>query len=152
MYRYRLIWVKGLKNGCCCLYSSSLPVLFFWSLWYIILVWLPTCLDPGDLDEPVPDSTTKCNRLLLILFCVVLPLKARRLCPGFSTSKGELVRSILFPKPVDFKFSQDGMKFVGCLAVIAVIGMLYTLVLMVSKYTVGFLSRLYFFVSCFYLI
>jgi len=54
------------------------------------------------------------------------------LCLGFSTSKGELVRSILFPKPVDFKFSQDGMKFVGCLAIIAVIGMLYTLVLMVS--------------------
>jgi len=51
---------------------------------------------------------------------------------GFSTSKGELVRSILFPKPVDFKFSQDGMKFIGCLAVIAAIGMLYTLILMVS--------------------
>jgi len=51
---------------------------------------------------------------------------------GFSTSKGELVRSILFPKPVDFKFSQDGIKFVGCLAVIAVIGMIYTFILMVS--------------------
>ena len=54
------------------------------------------------------------------------------LCLGFSTSKGELVRSILFPKPVDFKFSQDGIKFVGCLAGIAAIGMIYTLVLMVS--------------------
>jgi len=53
---------------------------------------------------------------------------------GFSTSKGELVRSILFPKPVDFKFSQDGIKFVGCLAIIAVIGMIYTLVLMVSLF------------------
>jgi len=43
------------------------------------------------------------------------------------------VRSILFPKPVDFKFSQDGIKFVGCLAIIALIGMIYTLVLMVSQ-------------------
>jgi len=42
------------------------------------------------------------------------------------------VRSILFPKPVDFKFSQDGIKFIGCLALIAVVGMVYTLVLMVS--------------------
>ena len=42
------------------------------------------------------------------------------------------MRSILFPKPVDFKFSQDGIKFIGCLALIAVVGMVYTLVLMVS--------------------
>ena len=68
---------------------------------------------------------TKSNSLANILFI------------GFSTSKGELVRSILFPKPVDFKFSQDGIKFIGCLAVIAVIGMLYTLVLMVSLCVFG---------------
>jgi magnesium-transporting ATPase (P-type) len=54
------------------------------------------------------------------------------LSPGFSTAKGELVRSILFPKPVDFKFSQDGIKFMGFLAIIAVMGMIYTLILMVS--------------------
>ena len=52
--------------------------------------------------------------------------------PGFSTAKGELVRSILFPKPVDFKFTQDAMKFVGFLASVSLIGMVYTLVLMVS--------------------
>jgi len=51
---------------------------------------------------------------------------------GFMTSKGELVRSIMFPKPVDFKFSQDAFKFIGALAIIACIGMIYTLVLMVS--------------------
>lgn len=38
----------------------------------------------------------------------------------------------MFPKPVDFKFSQDSFKFIGCLAAVAVIGMIYTLVLMVS--------------------
>jgi len=62
----------------------------------------------------------------------VLLLHAKCLCLGFSTSKGELVRSILFPKPVDFKFSQDGIKFFACLALIALMGMIYTLVLMVS--------------------
>ena len=51
---------------------------------------------------------------------------------GFSTAKGELVRSIMFPKPVDFKFSQDSFKFIGVLALIASIGMVYTLVIMVS--------------------
>jgi cation-transporting P-type ATPase 13A2 len=51
---------------------------------------------------------------------------------GFSTAKGELVRSILFPKPVDFKFSQDGIKFMGFLAIIAIMGMIYTMILMVS--------------------
>ena len=34
---------------------------------------------------------------------------------GFSTFKGKLVRSILYPLPVDFKFEQDSYKFVGFL-------------------------------------
>ena len=51
---------------------------------------------------------------------------------GFSTLKGELVRSIMFPKPVDFKFSQDTYKFIGALAGIASIGMVYTIVIMVG--------------------
>lgn len=50
---------------------------------------------------------------------------------GFSTAKGELVRSILFPKPVDFKFNKDTYKFVGVLAGIALVGFIYTIVLMV---------------------
>ncbi|XP_076056753.1 polyamine-transporting ATPase anne boleyn isoform X2 [Oratosquilla oratoria] len=47
---------------------------------------------------------------------------------GFMTSKGSLVRSILYPPPVDFKFQQDSYKFVGVLASIAFIGFLYTIV------------------------
>jgi len=53
---------------------------------------------------------------------------------GFATAKGELVRSILYPKPVDFKFTQDGIKFIGCLAIIALIGMFYTIILMVGEF------------------
>ncbi|VEL13753.1 unnamed protein product, partial [Protopolystoma xenopodis] len=41
---------------------------------------------------------------------------------GFQTAKGEMVRAILFPKPMKFKFTQDAFQFVGALAVIAVIG------------------------------
>ena len=51
---------------------------------------------------------------------------------GFLTSKGELVRSILYPKPVDFKFNKDTYFFVGVLAFIAGIGLIYTVVLKVS--------------------
>ncbi|XP_033763289.1 probable cation-transporting ATPase 13A3 [Pecten maximus] len=50
---------------------------------------------------------------------------------GFTTSKGELVRSILHPKPVDFKFNRDTYIFIGILAIIAGVGFVYTIVLMV---------------------
>ncbi|KAJ1973976.1 hypothetical protein H4R34_004894 [Dimargaris verticillata] len=41
---------------------------------------------------------------------------------GFNTIKGSLVRSILFPRPNKFKFYQDAFRFVGVMAVIAVLG------------------------------
>ena len=40
-------------------------------------------------------------------------VKALVVHTGYSTAKGELVRSILFPKPVDMKFYTDSLKFVG---------------------------------------
>ena len=48
------------------------------------------------------------------------------LCAGFSTAKGDLVRSILFPRPVGLKFYEDALRFVGFLAVIATLGMIYS--------------------------
>ena len=50
---------------------------------------------------------------------------------GYLTSKGSLVRSILYPPPVDFQFEKDSYKFIVILAMIATIGMVYTLVKMV---------------------
>ncbi|KAL3862341.1 hypothetical protein ACJMK2_008316 [Sinanodonta woodiana] len=47
---------------------------------------------------------------------------------GFNTAKGELVRAILFPKPLGFKFYQDAMKFVLFLACVAVLGVIYSVV------------------------
>eukprot|EP00117_Sycon_ciliatum_P023123 scpid7000/ scgid19742/ Probable cation-transporting ATPase 13A3 len=47
---------------------------------------------------------------------------------GFTTAKGSLVRSILFPKPVGFQFFRDALRFVGVLAILAVLGMIYSFV------------------------
>lgn len=52
---------------------------------------------------------------------------------GFSTAKGELVRSIMHPKPVDFKFNRDTYIFVAILAAIAGVGFIYTVVIMVCR-------------------
>ena len=48
------------------------------------------------------------------------------------TAKGELVRAILFPKPTEFRFSQDAFKFVGVLFLLSLIGIGYTFAIMVS--------------------
>lgn len=46
---------------------------------------------------------------------------------GFSTAKGELVRSILYPRPLDFKFYKDSMKFILFMFAIASLGMSYSI-------------------------
>ncbi|KAM3583639.1 hypothetical protein VKS41_003612 [Umbelopsis sp. WA50703] len=43
---------------------------------------------------------------------------------GFNTSKGSLVRSMLFPKPNRFQFYRDSFRFIGVLAIIAAFGFL----------------------------
>lgn len=47
---------------------------------------------------------------------------------GFSTAKGNLVRSILHPPPVDYRFEKDSYRFVILLAGVAFIGFIYTVV------------------------
>uniref|UniRef100_A0A8C4DQ71 Cation-transporting ATPase n=1 Tax=Dicentrarchus labrax TaxID=13489 RepID=A0A8C4DQ71_DICLA len=51
---------------------------------------------------------------------------------GFSTEKGQLVRSILYPKPTDFKLYRDAYLFLLCLVGVAGIGFIYTIVLTVD--------------------
>jgi len=53
---------------------------------------------------------------------------------GFCTSKGELVRSILFPKEIMFKFYEDAVKFVGVLAFLATVGMIYSTAVLIMKH------------------
>lgn len=45
---------------------------------------------------------------------------------------GNLVRSILYPPPVDFRFEKDSYKFIGVLSGFALVGFLYTLVTKVA--------------------
>lgn len=50
---------------------------------------------------------------------------------GFLTTKGSLVRDILYPKEINFKFYTDGYKFVGIMALIAILGFCCTVPLMI---------------------
>jgi magnesium-transporting ATPase (P-type) len=52
---------------------------------------------------------------------------------GFTTTKGELVRSILYPKPVDFQLNKDTYKFIGGLAIVALCGMIFSIAFKVVK-------------------
>lgn len=61
-------------------------------------------------------------------FDVAVAMVART---GFTTTKGALVRSMLFPKPSGFKFYRDSFKYIGVMAVIAAIGFTFS--------TIGFI-------------
>lgn len=54
------------------------------------------------------------------------PVTAMCVKTGFNTTKGSLVRSMLFPKPVGFKFYEDSFKYIGFMAMIAGIGFIYS--------------------------
>ncbi|XP_075413267.1 putative cation-transporting ATPase 13A4 [Tenrec ecaudatus] len=72
-----------------------------------------------------------------VLFCGTEVVQARGasagfvravvLQTGFNTAKGDLVRSILYPKPMNFKLYRDAIRFLLCLVGTATIGMIYTL-------------------------
>lgn len=47
---------------------------------------------------------------------------------GFSTTKGSLVRSMLFPKPSGFKFYRDSFRYISVMAVVAMLGFIASLV------------------------
>ncbi|XP_068196725.1 polyamine-transporting ATPase 13A3-like [Antennarius striatus] len=61
------------------------------------------------------------------------PVKAVVVRTGFSTEKGQLVRSILHPKPTDFRLYRDASLFLLCLVGVAGIGFIYTIVLSVMN-------------------
>ncbi|KAM3921896.1 polyamine-transporting ATPase 13A2 isoform 2-T2 [Leptodactylus fuscus] len=48
---------------------------------------------------------------------------------GFCTVKGNLISSILHPKPIHFKFYRDSLRFVLVLAIFAIIGTIYSIVI-----------------------
>ncbi|XP_056419530.1 probable cation-transporting ATPase 13A4 [Hyla sarda] len=60
-------------------------------------------------------------------------VKAVVLRTGFNTAKGDLVRSILYPKPMNFKLYRDAFRFLLVLASVAVIGTIYTVAVFVLQ-------------------
>ncbi|XP_029142593.1 probable cation-transporting ATPase 13A5 [Protobothrops mucrosquamatus] len=72
-----------------------------------------------------------------VLFCGTEVIQTRRAGPGpvravvlqtgFNTAKGELVRSILYPKPMNFRLYQEAFQFIVGLAVIGILGMIYAI-------------------------
>lgn len=74
------------------------------------------------------------------LFCGTLILQARAYMgprvlavvtrTGFCTAKGGLVSSILHPRPISFKFYKHSMKFVAALSVLALLGTVYSIVIL----------------------
>uniref|UniRef100_A0A4W2D6G1 Cation-transporting ATPase n=1 Tax=Bos indicus x Bos taurus TaxID=30522 RepID=A0A4W2D6G1_BOBOX len=46
---------------------------------------------------------------------------------GYSTAKGDLVRSILYPRPLNFKLYNDAFKFIVSLAFLGIMGFFYAL-------------------------
>ncbi|XP_069831155.1 probable cation-transporting ATPase 13A4 [Dendropsophus ebraccatus] len=60
-------------------------------------------------------------------------VKAVVLRTGFNTAKGDLVRSILYPKPMNFKLYRDAFRFLMVLASVAVLGTIYTVAVFVLK-------------------
>lgn len=47
---------------------------------------------------------------------------------GFNTTKGSLVRSMLFPRPNKFRFYRDSFRFIGVMAIIAGLGFCVSIV------------------------
>ena len=52
---------------------------------------------------------------------------------GFMTTKGELVRSILFPPPLDFQFHRDFLKSIYVFLSLGLVGMSYSLYMWISN-------------------
>ncbi|KAM6963268.1 polyamine-transporting ATPase 13A3 [Aplochiton taeniatus] len=99
--------------------------------------------NPGDKDseEDGPYSSEEHKRHTLFCGTHVIQtrfysgelVKAVVVRTGYSTAKGQLVRSILYPKPTDFKLYRDAYLFLLCLVAVAGIGFVYSIVLSVMN-------------------
>ncbi|EGT37875.1 hypothetical protein CAEBREN_31546 [Caenorhabditis brenneri] len=75
--------------------------------------------------------TLNLTRLIVNFKRVIL--QAIVLRTAYSTLKGQLVRSIMYPKPVDFRFTKDLFKFILFLACISGLGFIYTIIVMIMR-------------------
>lgn len=107
-----------------------------------------------ELPVPVTDEDRKIDIRRLarhVLFSGTRVLQAREasdghlvkavvLRTGFLTVKGDLVRAILHPKPLDIDFNMDSFRFLAIMAVIAFAGFIYTWIVLVSPSIWGSLN------------
>ncbi len=78
-----------------------------------------------------------------VLFCGTIVIQTRNYADqpvlavvvrtGFRTAKGEMVRSILYPKPMKFKFQQDVKRFIIALICLATVGFALSIYVLVSS-------------------
>ncbi|KAM9316057.1 putative cation-transporting ATPase 13A4 [Gastrophryne carolinensis] len=61
------------------------------------------------------------------------PAKAVVLRTGFNTTKGDMVRSILYPKPLNFKLHRDVKWFFIFLGILAIVGIIYAVIIFVQR-------------------
>ncbi|XP_043926213.1 probable cation-transporting ATPase 13A4 [Protopterus annectens] len=61
------------------------------------------------------------------------PVKAVVMRTGFNTAKGEMIRSILYPKPASFKLLRDAYRFLMCLVAVGITGVIYAACIVASN-------------------
>lgn len=102
----------------------------------------PTTVDTMSILDPSA-SSVQAEVAKHMLFCGTKIIRARRpqegtdieaaalalvVRTGFNTTKGALVRSMLFPKPSGFKFYRDSFRYISVMAVIALLGFIASFV------------------------
>ena len=81
-----------------------------------------------------------------ILFCGTRVIQSRQngkvcsgivLNTGFNSSKGLLVRAIMFPKPNNFAFYKDAVKFIAFLSIFAILGFIVSTIYLYKKFNIA---------------
>ena len=60
-------------------------------------------------------------------------LSALVLSTSFNTKKGRLIRSILYPKQVDFKFKKDSIRYIYIMAILSFVGFIISLPFLIKS-------------------
>jgi len=91
------------------------------------------CSEEQKSSRPVTTINTRlvsCSRPIAVLGEELKPslnhqVTALVIRTGCASVKGEIIRSILYPRPIGFSFYEDCLKFVMALCVVAAFGMVY---------------------------